>query len=285
MDKKLLINLVPGDTFLHKLNGQSKVQLFLLSIVFYIACWDMRYLLPATIVALLAFLTTKPRWKTIEFLVWFMLISNLLNFFLLWLVEPNYGIHFADTTTKLLVFNARYFISRETLWYFAVRLLKFIGTFLVSLTFVMTITPSQFAAGLNAIGVPYKVCTIISLALRYIPEIQRDFMAIRVSMQCRGMELDPKKEKFFKRVKENAMILLPLIVTSFERVTNIANAMDLRGYGKKKKRTYYAEPFATKWDRLSNVVSLCMLAFLVWYIAEYKFINPPRFSIWNPWTM
>ena len=48
------------------------------------------------------------------------------------------------------------------------------------------------AAGLYSVKVPYKVCTIVSLAFRYIPDITRDFNNIRISMQARGLELDAK---------------------------------------------------------------------------------------------
>ena len=81
----------------------------------------------------------------------------------------------------------------ETLWYLSIRFLKMITSFLISMVFVLSITPSELAAGLYSIKVPYKICTIFSIAFRYIPDIGRDYENIKISMQARGVELDPKK--------------------------------------------------------------------------------------------
>ena len=170
----------------------------------------------------------------------------------------------------------------ESLWYFMVRLVKFLGSFLLSLTFIQCITPSELAAGLHSIKIPYKVCTIVSLAFRYIPDITRDFTNIKISMQTRGLELDSKRVSLFKRLKQYVLILIPLVVTSFDRVGNIANAMDLRGFGKKKDRTYYSEHEDTKGDKYLNILvilfSLCLI-----YLIVLKFIYKPTYEVWAPW--
>ncbi len=45
------------------------------------------------------------------------------------------------------------------------------------------------------------------------------------------MELG-KSEPFFARLKNSVSILLPLILTSLNRIDTISNAMELRGFGK-----------------------------------------------------
>ena len=54
-------------------------------------------------------------------------------------------------------------------------------------------------------------------------------------------------EHFFARLKNSVNILLPLILTSLNRIDTISNAMELRGFGKDKKRTWYTRrPFARR---------------------------------------
>ena len=48
---------------------------------------------------------------------------------------------------------------------------------------------------MNRIGVSYKISYSVSLALRYIPDIQREYKEISVAQQARGLELDKKKEE------------------------------------------------------------------------------------------
>ncbi|MCX7771537.1 MAG: energy-coupling factor transporter transmembrane protein EcfT, partial [Clostridia bacterium] len=149
--------------------------------------------------------------------------------------------------------------------------------------FILSITPSEMAAGLYSIKVPYKICTIFSIAFRYIPDIGRDYENIKVSMQVRGVELDPKKASLMQRLKQNVLILLPLIITSFERVGNISNAMDLRGYGKGKTRTYYSEHEELKADKLFKGIYCALLIFCVFWIAWTNLVPQPM-KMWYPFV-
>lgn len=53
--------------------------------------------------------------------------------------------------------------------------------------FVSTTNLSEFAASLNRIGVSYKTSCSVALALRYIPDIQREYYDIAQLQQARGI--------------------------------------------------------------------------------------------------
>ena len=83
------------------------------------------------------------------------------------------------------------------------------------------------------------------------------------------MELG-KKEPFFKRMKNSVNILLPLILTSLNRIDTISNAMELRGFGKNSKRTWYTQrPFARR-----GVGAALLLISLTVTIRFGRFYNP-----------
>ena len=282
LTKRLFINVIPGSTFLDKLTGRTKVRLFLAFILLLIVTWDMRIILPVFIVALIGLASIKPNWKLMAGLAGVIALTNLFNLFLIWIVEHDYGDGLVGATHILFYVGSRYYLSAETLWYFGVRFLKFMATFLVSITFIQSITPSEIAAGLYAIHVPYKVATIVSIAFRYIPEITRDFTDIKISMQARGMEMDSKKAGLFKRLKQNIVILVPLVIVSFDRIGNIANAMDLRGYGAGKTRTYYSEHEQTAADNKIRVV-YCLLYIAVVALLAMRIFFPAAHTVWAPW--
>ena len=96
------------------------------------------------------------------------------------------------------------------------------------------------------------------------------------------MELDPKKTSLSERLKQNVIILVPLIITSFDRVGNIANAMDLRGYGKGKSRTYYSEHEETSNDKKMKCFYMFLLAVTVAVIV-LRIVMPGEFEVWTPW--
>lgn len=282
LDKRLFINVIPGKTFLDKLSGTTKVRLFFALIVLLVATWDFRILCPILLFSLIGLISIKPNWKLVGGLMTFIITVNIFNLFLIWMVTPDYGRSVVGGSTVLFTLTSRYIITAETLWYFLIRFTKFMATFVVSLTFIQAITPSEIAAGLYSIKVPYKIATIVSIAFRYIPDISRDFADIKISMQARGMELDPKKTGLFTRLKQNILILVPLIIISFERVGNIANAMDLRGYGKGKTRTYYSEHEETKNDRIIKVIYI-LLYISILAVIFCRVVFPPEFQVWAPW--
>lgn len=282
LDKRLFINVIPGKTFLDKLSGTTKVRLFFALIILLVATWDFRILFPVLVASLIGLVSIKPNWRIVGSLMAFIIAVNLFNLFLIWVVTPDYGRNIVGGSTVLFTFTSRYILTAETLWYFLIRFTKFMATFLVSLTFIQAITPSEMAAGLYSIKVPYKIATIVSIAFRYIPDISRDFADIKISMQARGMELDSKKAGLFTRLKQNVLILCPLIIVSFERVGNIANAMDLRGYGKGKTRTYYSEHEETENDRLMKIIYLLLYLSIV-AVIFFRIFFPPEFQVWAPW--
>lgn len=281
MNDKLIINLIPGDTFLHKLSGASKTRMFAVLIVVTIMTFDVRILIPLLAISLVAFFSVKPDWKQIWWLVLLVAFGNITNLVLYWVASPNAGLEYCNGSTVLYAFNDYLIVTAETMWYLFARMVKMMATFFLSLTYILAITPSEVAAGLYSMGLPYKLCSVVSLALRYIPDIGRDYTNIKISMQCRGVELDAKKASLMNRLKQTVLILVPLIISSFDRIGNIANAMDLRGFGKKKHRTYYSEHEPTKADNGFKVAYIIVGIFCIVYIAG-KIIRPPEMTVWYP---
>ena len=282
MDERLFINLSPGPTYLDRLTGKTKVRLFFAMVILLIATWDMRIIFPCLIVSVAALYSLRAKLKSVKAITIFVILTNLFNLFLIWVITPDYGALICGGSTVLFRFSNFYVVTAETLWYFLVRFCKLMATFFAAMTFIQCITPSEMAAGLYANKIPYKICMIVSIAFRYIPDILRDFTNIKISMQARGLELDSRKASLISRLKQNVLILVPLIITSFDRVGNIANGMDLRGFGKNKDKTYYCEHEDTKGDKILTPVVILLAAALIAVIA-LKYFHKPAFEVWCPW--
>ena len=94
-----------------------------------------------------------------------------------------------------------------------------------------------------------------------------------------GLKDLSKKEKLGTRVKNIINIMVPLIFSVLNRVDVISNAMDLRGFGKHKKRTWYTKKPLHKGDYVSLVICLLALAGTLLMAAT---VNHGRF--WNPFV-
>lgn len=244
--------------------------------------FDFPLIAPMFVLALIGLISLKPKWNVVKPIIIIVALMNLFNIFLFWLADPHYGVPYTGDDTVLVTFTSYLVITRGTIWYLGVRLLKMLTSFLICLDFIISITPSEVAAGLSSIGFPYKFGSIVQIAFRYIPDISRDYENISVSMQCRGLELDKKKTSPFERLKQIVLILIPLVITSFDRVNDIANAMDLRGFGKFKKRTYYSEHEYVKGEKIFIVFYILVLLSIVAYIV-YNIVVTRTTKMWIYW--
>ncbi|WPC07881.1 energy-coupling factor transporter transmembrane component T [Globicatella sp. PHS-GS-PNBC-21-1553] len=280
MNQQFLIKYHIGDRFFDQLTGRTKVILFLTSILTMMVSFDIRFIMPFFLIHLVIFISVYEHTPGLKGIIQFVIVMNLINILLYYLVNPVIGTDLARRTTVLFKFNDYFVITYETIIYILARLMKIFGTLFISLWFIAIITPSQLAAGLNGIGVPYKICTMISLGLRYLPDVYRDFVAIKESMQMRGLELDAKKANLMHRIKSNVQILLPLLLVSFERVEIIASAMDLRGYGHGKKRSYYSDIDPTTKDTWVTTFALFQLVVFVVYLIALVMGKVPAVWVW-----
>ncbi len=114
----------------------------------------------------------------------------------------------------------------------------------------------------------------VAVALRYSPDIHRDYHSISQAQQARGVELG-KKEHFFARLKNSVNILLPLILTSLNRIDTISNAMELRELGKHKKRTWYTKRSFARNDFIVLGLGVVLLGVSLTVTILYgRFYNP-----------
>ena len=285
VNNRFVINYVPGKALLQRLNGATKVMWFIVITVYVIMTFDIRVMIPMFLFCVAGIISLKPYWKPILIMLLFMFImQGLVGSILIVLVRPTTGLTYTGMETIIYRYSDKLYISKELLWYIGVLYFKRLCSFTTAMIFVLTITPSELAAGLNTIGLSYKICTIVSLAFRTIPDIARDYSDIKNSLMMRGIELDKKRLGLIRRIKQMIMMLVPLIMTSFGKVNNIANAMDLRGYGKHKKRSYYSEHEVTTKDKTARILLVCLAAFVIYYILFARIINPPEFEYWCPWV-
>ena len=168
-----------------------------------------------------------------------------------------------------------YVVTAEQLFYHLNVILKNACTIPIVLLFVCTTNPSEFAASLSRIGVSYRISYAVALALRYIPDIQREYRDISLTQQARGVEMSGKAS-LVNRLKAASAILIPLILSSMERIETISNAMELRGFGKGKKRTWYSGRPFRKMDIVCMAVCIFLMcaSLLITYFNGSRYFNP-----------
>ena len=270
-----LFNYIDRPSPIHRLTGASKLVCLLAWSVAAMTSFYTPLLLTLTVLAVILFRTAKLKLKDVSFVTGVMAVYILLNNLLIFLFSPTHGTELYGSRTELFRIAGPYVVTSEQLFYHLNVILKNACTIPIVLLFVCTTDPSEFAASLNKIGVSYRISYSVSLALRYIPDIQREYREISLAQQARGIEMS-KKVSLVKRLKAASAILIPLVLSSMERIETISNAMELRGFGKHKKRTWYsARPF-TAMDKLSMGIclGLMVLSFVLTAINGGRYFNP-----------
>ncbi|CYW63012.1 energy-coupling factor transporter transmembrane protein EcfT [Streptococcus suis] len=276
MSQQKLIGYHPGTGFIHSLSAVSKLLFFLIVSILAMITYDTRLILFIAVFSLALFKMSGIRYKEISLVLILTIIFAAMNALMVHLFAPRYGVELYGADTPLLSGLGVYSLTSQQAFYLVNLLLKYFCTVPLAIIFLMTTHPSQFASSLNQIGVSYKVAYAVSLTMRYIPDIQEEFYTIRMSQEARGLELS-KKGKLMDRIKGNLSLVIPLIFSSLERIDTISTAMELRRFGKNKKRTWYTQQ---PLQRIDYAVLLFILALVVVTIYLF-FVNQGRF--YNPW--
>ena len=271
-----MLSYIDRKSPVHRLTGVTKLLCFLIWSTVAMLTYDTRVLLFLFLFSIVIFKVSKIKWKEVAFVLLFILVFLLINNLAIYVFSPQEGVKIYGTRHVLLdIGGGRYSLTLEQLFYQFNVTLKYFTVIPAALLFLVTTNPSEFAASLNRIGVSYKIAYAVALALRYIPDIQRDFRNISLSQQARGIDMS-RKEKLSKRLKNAASIIIPLILSSLDKIEMISNAMELREFGKNKKRTWYrARPFQ-KIDIITLMLFIIMLIVSL-YITFYdgnRFYNP-----------
>lgn len=269
-----IFNFVDRPSPIHELTGATKLICLILWSLAAMTSYDTRFLIALPLLSFVLFRSSKIRLSDVSFMLGFTAVFMVLNNVLVFAISPGHGAELYGECTVLLG-RGRWALTAQQLFYHANLILKYLSTIPIVLLFVCTTNPSEFAASLNRIGVKYTIAYSVALALRYIPDIQREYHEISQAQQARGIEMS-KKESLVKRLKAAGAILIPLILSSMDRIETISNAMELRGFGKSKKRTWYMGRKFKKADfaAIAFCAGLVVIALVLNYINGSRFYNP-----------
>ncbi|HWO98323.1 MAG TPA: energy-coupling factor transporter transmembrane component T [Bacillus sp. (in: firmicutes)] len=254
---------IEKDSFFHRLDGSAKLLLFMTWTIITFMFLDIRVFLFMTLLGIAFLYLSQIPFQRIQILVWVMLTFNLINSLFILVITPAYGSELTGTSTGILAIGY-HIINLETIFYVMTLSLKYANLLPITLVFIFTTHPSRFASSLNKIGVPYKIAYAVNISLRYIPDIQQELKNILFSQQARGVGFKKGEAPFKQRIKNITSIAVPLITSALQRIEVVSNAMDLRGFGKHKKRTWYNRTSFQAMDYVVFILCIGSLALAIW---------------------
>lgn len=270
-----ILTYTEKDTWIHRLSGVTKLLFFLVWSIVGMLTYDTRILVFMLVFSFAIFKASKTDWHQVGAVFLFILMFLALNLVAIFVLSPLEGVKIYGTQTELFSIAGNYIVTLEQLFYEFNVMLKYLTVIPVVLMFIVTTDPSEFAASLAYIGVSYKVGYSLAIALRYIPDVQSDFTKIKHAQEARGIEMS-SKAPFFERIKRMGSIIFPLLFSSMDRIDVVSNAMELRGFGKDKKRTWYAGRKLMRNDYMTIIfmAAFLIVAMVVTFADGNRYYNP-----------
>lgn len=156
----------------------------------------------------------------------------------------------------------------------AAAILKLLSVAIVTVTLVLTTDPSLYGPALAKIGVPYRGAYVFDLAMRYIPAYVDDLETTLNAQMARGYRTKGGKN-FLATIINTVPLIVPVSINAMLSVYEVSDAMELRGFGAKKERTWFR---ALEFRRLDYVV-VGILAVLFVAFGYLRILFP---GIWVP---
>ncbi len=247
---------IPMDSPIHRMDPRAKIiaMLFVLIAIFFRAGW-IGYgviFVAVSIVIILAKLKPSFIWRAMKpmlFMLTFLLIINAL-------VIKTGNVLFTIGSFSL------YSDAVLSTLYIAVRLLLMI---MITTCLTATTKPLDMTLGIEDLLKPFtkikvpahEIAMLISIALRFIPDLIEETQRIMKAQESRGVDL--KEGKLKEKIMAILSLIVPLFVSAFQRAEDLANAMEARGYAPGEKRTRYRILKMHGRDYLLMFGALCIL--------------------------
>lgn len=270
-----ILTYVEKDTWIHDLSGVTKLVFFLLWSAVSMISYDTRVLLAMLVCSLIIFAVSKTQWKQVGTVFRLIMVFLCINLIGIFLFSPDQGTLIYGSRTPILDLFGPYTLTAEQLFYEFNVVLKYMTVIPAGLMFIVTTNPSEFAASLNRVGVSYKIGYAVAIALRYIPDVQEDFLKIKHAQEARGIEMSAKAS-LMERIKNITAIIFPLVFSGMDRIDVVSNAMELRGFGKNRKRSWYSGKALKRKDYLVLAVTILFVigSMIITFADGSRFYNP-----------
>jgi energy-coupling factor transport system permease protein len=209
---------------------------FLASTLFF---WDVRFLIPFLIIALIALFTSGVQWREVRraflFILGFILFYSFLTFLTGRGGEEFYGQEhlirrFAAPFT-LLGWRPTLDITAERVFYAFSQLVRVSSIAIMTILIPYTLNPSLYGVAFHGLGLPDKIAYAMDLTMRFIPTFGRDFMLTMDAQRARGYEIEKIRGGLIEQVRKLGPLIVPVTIHAIVGAEDIIDAMDLRAFG------------------------------------------------------
>lgn len=246
----------PGNSVIHKIDPRVKILLIIAYIVFLFVANNfvsLGFMVLVTVaIVLLTKIPVKLYFKGLKAIMFIILFTSVLNMFY-GSGEPIWQWGFLKITLNGI--SNAVFIS-----------IRIVALIFISCVLTYTTSPTDLTDALERLMKPltvfhikvHEIAMMMTIALRFVPTLLEETDKIMNAQKARGANMD--SGGLIKRVKAMMPVLVPLLVSSFNRAYELAVAMECRCYRGGAGRTRMKVLKAETKDAVAVAVSVFVLA-------------------------
>lgn len=249
----------PGNSVIHKIDPRVKILLIIAYIVFLFVANNfvsLGFMVLVTVaIVLLTKIPVKMYFKGLKAIMFIILFTSVLNMFY-GSGEPIWQWGFLKITLNGI--SNAVFIS-----------IRIVALIFISCVLTYTTSPTDLTDALERLMKPltvfhikvHEIAMMMTIALRFVPTLLEETDKIMNAQKARGANMD--SGGLIKRVKAMMPVLVPLLVSSFNRAYELAVAMECRCYRGGAGRTRMKVLKAETKDAVAVAVSVFVLAVVI----------------------
>jgi energy-coupling factor transport system permease protein len=127
-----------------------------------------------------------------------------------------------------------------------------------AVVFLATTKNEEIATGLIRLGLPYNVAFAFATALRLVPTFVGAGATIVQAQRSRG--LDVESGNILERMRKYMPLIVPIFASAIRSTNHLAMALESKGFGARRQRTYYLQLRMRPVDWLLSGAAVLMLA-------------------------
>lgn len=231
------------NTFIHKLDPRTKICLLFITFILALLYHHPVYPLFLLILVLLQGIVSKTL-SNLK-LIWRLLLLLAILTILIWSLSAK---------GESLIF---WRVSYQSFLYGISSALKIDLMIIAGMVFLSTTRNEEIALGLIKLGIPYRVGFAFSTALRLIPTFIGTGATVIQAQRSRG--LDPNEGNIIERIRKFIPLLVPIFLSTIRSTNLLSQALESRGFGLKRERTYYLTTEFTAGDFLITFICISFL--------------------------
>ena len=265
MNNIALGKYIPGSSFIHKLDPRNKILIMILLMVAIF--WDVGTLRFPLYIVLSIFIyvllrisgiSIKTIFKSLKPMMFMMVFLFIINMFVYQEGYVLFTIPFLNFTLYLESITQTLFIIIRLALMLAVTTILTTTTKPLDMTYGL----EWYMSPLKVIRFPaHEISMIISIALRFIPTILEETERIIKAQKSRGVDLEEGKLK--EKIGAIISLLIPLLISSFQRSEELSDAMEARGYNPSAKRTRYRVLKFKLSDSFAALITVILLTLVI----------------------